>query len=177
MSWRVCLAILALCAALPAGAAFRVTVTGVDRLEEARPSKVAVVTVECADALDCHAIERKVLLEARKLELGFEIVPENVVRDLLFDHGFTAYSPERRELLERELGVDALFELHVPFGVKGDGFAGRRSSEAKIELFVVEPQGGILLHGVGTGRPNNVVSSPERVAGNIVERIFDKIAR
>jgi hypothetical protein len=30
------------------------------------------------------------------------------------------------------------------------------------------------MHGTGTGRPRNVVTSPERVAGNVVEKILER---
>lgn len=155
-------------------AAFRTTVTKSEDFEQAVISRVATVTLECDRTVDCAAIERKVNNEARKLKLPFQLVIERLVRQALFSQGHTEYTPEVRASLAAELEVDALIELKIPFAERGEGFGGRRGSQVTVELFLVRPNGEILLHAVGTGRPKNVVTAPERVAGNLVERILKK---
>lgn len=171
------LSILALAGLFFAGAAqaasFKVTVTAPTPLDELDLQRVVFVTVDCAPELDCADIERRALVEVQKLEAPFTVVPEAKVRALLFEQGLTSYDPELRAELAEALEVDAFFEIEVPFSEKGSGpFMGNKSSRATVELTVVTPDGKILLHGVGAGRPKNVVSSPERVAGNVIERIL-----
>ena len=160
--------------AAPASAAFKTTVTKTDAFKSANVKKVVFVTLECDDTIDCYAIQRKAASEARKMKTGFVIADEGKVREMLLSKGHTAYTTELREWLATELGVDALFEINVPFGTKGDGWFGQRGSRAKVEMNLVQPDGAILIHAVGTGRPLNVVTGPERVAGNIIEKILKK---
>ena len=40
---------------------------------------------------------------------------------------------------------------------------------------VVRPTGEILFLGEGTGRPKNTLSSPEKAAGEVAERVFEKV--
>ncbi|MCH9651678.1 MAG: hypothetical protein K0U98_25855 [Deltaproteobacteria bacterium] len=160
--------------ALPAAAAFRTTVTKSDDFKQVELSRVAVVTAECYKTVDCSAIERKVYAEALKMKVRFKVVPESRVRDSLFSQGHTKYNIDLRQALADSLDLDGLIELRIPFAEKGDGYGGRKGSEVKVELLLIRPDGGILIHGVGTGRPANVVTSPERVAGNLVEKILKK---
>ena len=65
----------------------------------------------------------------------------------------------------------------MPFAKKGSGWGGNEKSQVTVEMTLVRPTGAILLHGVGNGRPLNVVSSPERVAGNVIEKLFEEAFR
>ncbi len=173
-STRVVVVVMALMAvvASPATAKFKTTVTKSEDFERAELSRVAVVTVECYKTVDCSEIERKIYAEALKLKVRFQLIPEKTVRDALFSQGHTEYNSELRQVLVRELDLDGLIELKIPFAEKGDGYGGIKGSEVKVELLLIRPSGEILMHGVGTGRPKNVVTSPERVAGNLVEKIL-----
>ena len=170
------LILLMLFAASPLAAGFKTTVTAAKNFMDG-VDRIAVVTTECDEVVGCSKIEEKAQAEITRLGVGFTVVPEHQVREYLFSRGLTRYSPELRGELAVEFELDAILELKIPFAVKGDGFAGRRSSEATVEMMLVRPGGEILLHGVGTGRPNNVVTSPERVAGNVVEKLFEKAFR
>jgi hypothetical protein len=169
------LALLCVALAAPAAADFRTTVTKAEGFTPASIRRVAVVTVECHEVTDCARIEQKVFLEFQGSALGLEVIPEQRIREYLFAHGHTAYDPSLRQALAAEFDLDALAELRIPFAEKGDGFGGHRRSQVKVELALVDPGGKILVHGVGTGRPLNVVTSPERVAGNVVEELVEKI--
>lgn len=160
--------------AVPAQAKFKATVTKAEGFDAETVSKVVVVTRQCHAVVDCSAIERKIAAEIHALDLPFTPVPELLVRQFLFDRGTTELTKELRTELAEEFGADALLEVSVPYAEKGDGFGGRRGSQVKVEIYLVRPGGEILVHGVGTGRPKNVVSGPERVAGNIAERILKK---
>lgn len=124
-------AVLVAFSATPSLAKFRTTVTKTDAFHSAKIETAAFVTVGCDDSVDCYAIERKAALEAAKLSIPFSIVPERRVRDLLLGKGHAAYSPELRQLLVDELGVDALFEIEVPSAEKGDGY-GRQSEPERV---------------------------------------------
>ena len=50
-----------------------------------------------------------------------------------------------------------------------------RRSEVKITLRLVRPTGEILFLGEGIGRPMNTLSSPEKAAGEVAERVFEKV--
>ena len=153
-------------------AAFKTTVTKSEDFEQAELSRVAVVTVECDRTVDCSAVERKIYTEVQRLKVRFQLVPESTVRGTLFSHGHTEYSSDLRSTVASELDLDGLIELKIPFAERGDGYGGRRGSQVKAELLLIRPSGKILMHAVGTGRPKNVVTSPERVAGNLVEKIL-----
>lgn len=175
---RICwpLLLAGLLLAVPAAAKFRVTVTAPTPLADLELERVAFVTVDCADTMDCTGVERKALLESQKMQAPFVVVPEQQVRAALFERGHTSYTQDLREELAEALELDAVFEIAVPFGEKGSGpfrhSAAAKNSQATVEMTLFTPDGKILLHGVGTGRPKNVVTSPERVAGNVVERIL-----
>lgn len=162
--------------ALPVSAAFRTTVTKAENFPSDL-AKIAVVTVECGEVVDCSKIEQKAQLEIGRLAIGLTVVPEVVVRRSLFAHGQTKYTTDLRGVLAEEFELDAILELSIPFAVIGDGYGGQRGSEVKVEMVLVRPDGEVLLHGVGTGRPMNVVTSPERVAGNVVEKLMEKAFR
>lgn len=168
---------LALALTVPSSvlAGFKTTVTKSDNFEGAELTRVAVVTVECYMTVDCSGVERKVYAEAFKMKLGFEIIPESKVREALLALGHTEYSSDLKETLAAQLGLDGLIELKIPFAEKGDGYGGQKGSKVKVELLLVRPDGEILIHSVGTGRPKNVVTSPERVAGNLVERMLKEV--
>ena len=171
------LAFTVLCAFLCAGTAqakFKVTVTTAKDFKIEDLKKVAVVTTQCHEVLECADLERRAISEISNLRVGFRAVPETLLRDFLFQHGATEYTPELRQAIADHFKIDAFLELKIPFAEKGDGFGGRESSQVKLELRLTDLEGAILLFGVGTGRPNNVVSSPERVAGNVVEKIVKK---
>jgi hypothetical protein len=51
---------------------------------------------------------------------------------------------------------------------------GSQRSEDKLTLRLVRPTGEILFVGEGIGRPKNTISSPEKAAGEVAERIFEK---
>lgn len=157
----------------PASAAFRTTVTKADNFPTDL-ARIAVVTVGCDEAIDCSKIEQKAQLEIGRLGIGLTVVPEAVVRRSLFAQGHTRYKADLRSALAEEFELDAILELAIPFAAIGDGYGGKRGSEVKVEMVLIRPDGEVLLHGVGTGRPLNVVTSPERVAGNVVEKLMAK---
>lgn len=162
-------------ATAPAEAAFRVTVTKGEGFSKDAVSRVAVVTHGCTEVVDCSNIERRTISELAGLKLPFEIVPEVVVRRLYFDHGIEEYTAETRAFLIEELKLDGLIELSIPFAQRGAGFGGRHRSESRVEAELLHPDGTILFRGIGTGRPKNVVSSPEKVTANLVKRIFKEV--
>lgn len=158
-----------------AEAAFRVNVTRQPGFNPRNLSRLAVITTECHPVVDCTAIQQRVVEEISRVAPGLKLVRESDVRQFLFEAGHTAYDPEMRDALFEKFELSALIELVVPFAEKGDGFGGHRRSQVKVELQIRDREGKILVHGVGTGRPANVVSSPERVAGNVVEEIVRKL--
>jgi len=170
----VLLLIFAMLAAHEVEAKWQINVVVAEDFDVTDLEKIAIVTVECAEVVECSAIERKAYREAMTMRLGFRIATEKQVREALFSGGHTEYSTELRGFLVEELGLDGVLELKIPFAKRGEGYGGRRGSEAKVEMVLVNPEGAILLHGVGVGRPKLVVTSPERVAGNVVERLLEK---
>jgi hypothetical protein len=154
-------------------AAFEVNVTAPPGFADG-VKRIAVVTVLCHEMLNCPQIEQTVVAKLAQMNLGITAVSGTEVRRVLFAKGETAYRTELREQLAADLQLDALMELEIPYGKRGEGYGGRRGSEVKVDLRLVRPTGAILMHGTGTGRPKNVVSSPERVAGNVVEKILER---
>jgi hypothetical protein len=53
--------------------------------------------------------------------------------------------------------------------------ATRKRSEVKLTLRLVRPSGEILFVADGTGRPTNTLSSPEKAAGEVAERVFEEV--
>lgn len=169
---RGILAALALVAALPAAAAFRATVTKAEGFNTKSLERVAMVTAECDEVVDCANLERRAREQASELSLPFTVVPEQEIREFLFARGESAYRPDLRPALAEAFQLSAVLEIKVPFSERGDGFGGRRRSSVRIDVELLSPEGRILLRGTGTGRPLNVVSSPERVAANVLKEIL-----
>lgn len=135
-------------------------------------TRVLVLAVECDESVDCGQVEERTVTELRRLHPGFEVVAPERLRRALFALGRTAYAEDVRGRLIEELEVDGILEVRIPFGNRGDGFGGRRRSEARVELRLVSPDGTLRMSGDGTGRPKNVVSGTERVAGTVIEKIL-----
>jgi hypothetical protein len=137
-------------------------------------SRIAVIAVECHEAVDCHQVEDAAAEELTGLKPGFAVVPTRAVRDELFARGATALSPELRGPVLAKVGADGVLEIRVPFASRGDGFGGRRRSEARVELRLVTAEGTLRMSGRGSGRPKNVVAGTERVAATVIEHILAK---
>ena len=152
----------------------KATVTKADEFSEKRIQRTVFVTAACNDTLDCSDMESRIYEELSEASYSFEIVPESEVRKVLFEKGLAEYSSDLRGFLVDTLELDSIFEIEVPYSERGDGFGGKRRSMVKINLTLVDPEGKILMRGVGTGRPLNVVSSPERVAANVVKKILEE---
>ena len=108
------------------------------------------------------------------LRPGFEVIAPSAVRDELFARGATSLSAELRPAVLEKLAADAVLEIRVPFANRGDGFGGRRRSEARVEIRLVTLDGTLRMSGRGTGRPKNVVSGTERVASTVIEHVLAK---
>jgi len=137
-------------------------------------TRVAVIAVECHEAVDCGQVEDAAAEELVNLKPGFAVVPTSAVRQELFARGVTSMTPELRGPVLEKLGADAVLEIRVPFANRGDGFGGRRRSEARVELRLVTADGALRMSGRGSGRPKNVVSGTERVASTVIEHILAK---
>ena len=137
-------------------------------------TRVAVIAVQCHEAVDCHQVEDAAAEELNTLRPGFEVVPTSAMREELFARGATEMTPELRGSVLEKLGADGVLEIRVPFASRGDGFGGRRRSEARVELRLVGPDGTLRMSGRGSGRPKNVVSGTERVASTVIEHILAK---
>ena len=137
-------------------------------------SRVVVVAIDCHAAVDCQQVEDAAAEELASLRPGFEVVSPQVVRDELFARGATSLAPELRPAVLEKIGADGVLEIRVPFANRGDGFAGKRRSEVRVELRLVTPDGALRMSGRGSGRPKNVVSGTERVAATVIEKILAK---
>ncbi|MCB1036404.1 MAG: hypothetical protein KDD47_21440, partial [Acidobacteria bacterium] len=160
--------------ALSAGAAYRYTVTKSEGFEPRTIRRVALVTVECHEVVDCADMEERAYEDAKESRLPFEIVPENRIRNFLFERGEEAYRRQLLDELVTSFDLSAVAEISVPFAERGDGFGGRRRSSVKVELVLLSPDGEVLLKGTGTGRPKNVVSSAEKVAARAVKELLEE---
>ena len=167
--------ILALACAAPALAGFNVNVTKAPGFDPSSLSKVVVVITECHEALDCRRLEREVAGELTKAQLRLGVVVGDSVYSQLLGLGKERYSVDLREQLATALGADALLELSAPHA--SPGMATRKRSEVKLTLRLVRPSGEILFVGDGTGRPTNTLSSPEKAAGEVAERVFEQVFR
>jgi hypothetical protein len=136
--------------------------------------RVAVLAVACHESVDCAQVEDAAAEELANRRPPFAIVPPARVREALFAAGASELTDELRAALLDELGADGVLEIRVPFANRGDGFGGRRRSEARVEVRLVARDGRLLMTGRGTGRPKNVVSGSERVAATVVEKILVK---
>lgn len=155
-----------------ASAGYKVNVTAPDGFAEGL-SRVAIVTTECGEGLNCRDIERQVRVELNRMAPGFLVV--SGVPEALLGLGSVDYTTDLRAELAEELQVDALLELTLPRGEKG--VAGWKGSEATVRLQLVTPTGEILMAGEGTGRARNTLSSPENIARATAERILKKAFR
>ena len=136
-------------------------------------SRVAIVTSECGEGLDCRNVEQQVRVVLTRMAPGFQIV--GGVHEALLSLGAVDYSTDLRQKLADKLKVDALLELTLPKGEKG--VFGWKGSEATVRLQLVKPTGEILMAGEGTGRARNTLSSPENIARTTAERILKKAFR
>jgi hypothetical protein len=127
--------LLALWAAV-ALAAFEVNVTAPPGFADG-VKRIAVVTATCHEMLNCPQIEQTVVAKLAQMNLGIAVVSEAEVRRVLFAKGETAYRTELREQLAGDLQLDALMELEIPYGKRGEGYGGRRGSEVKVDLRLV----------------------------------------
>lgn len=167
--------IVVLSCAAPALAGFNVNVTKAPGFDPSSLSKVVVVISECHEALDCRRLEREVAAELTKAQPRLAAVVGDAVYSQLLGLGKERYSVELREQLATALGADALLELSAPHA--SPGMAARTRSEVKLTLRLVRPSGEILFVGDGTGRPKNTLSSPEKAAGEVAERVFEQVFR
>src|SRR5262245_41298363 len=167
------LAMMVLCCAASALAGFNVNVTKAPGFDPASLSKVVVVTFECHEALDCRRLEREVAMELTKAQLRLRVIVGDPVYSQLLGLGKERYSVDLREQLSAAVGADTLLELSAPHA--SPGMATRKRSEVKLTLRLVRPTGEILFVGDGTGRPTNTISSPEKAAGEVAERVFAQV--
>lgn len=156
-----------------ATAAFRNTLTKSERFDKNKIQRIALVTVDCHEVVDCANMERRAHVDTAQAKLPFKIVAETSLRTFLFDRGETSYRRELLPELAKEFDLSAVAEISVPFAERGDGFGGRRRSSVKVELVLLDPEGRILLTGTGTGRPLNVVSGAEKVAARAVKELLE----
>jgi hypothetical protein len=160
------------CAAL-AVAGFNVNVTKAPGFDPASVSKVVIVMSECHEALDCRRLEREVAAELTKARPGLAMVVGDPVYSQLLGLGSERYSVDLRERLATAVGADAVLELSAPHA--SPGMAARKRSEVKLTLRLVRSTGELLFVGDGTGRPKNTISSPEKAAGEVAERVFAEV--
>jgi hypothetical protein len=135
-------------------------------------TRVAVLAVACHDSVDCGQVEDAAAEELTNRKPAFAVVPPSDLREKLFARGSTTLTDELRQSILDELGVDGVLEIEVPFASRGDGFGGSRRSEVRVEVRLLTRAGELRMTGRGTGRPKNVVSGTERVAGTVVEKIL-----
>ena len=169
------LAMVVLSCAASALAGFNVNVTKAPGFDPASISKVVVVTFECHEALDCRRLEREVATELQKAQLRLRVMVGDPVYSQLLGMGKERYSVDLREQLSAALGADTVLELSAPHASPGMGT--RKRSEVKLTLRLVRPTGEILFVGDGSGRPTNTISSPEKAAGEVAERVFEEVFR
>lgn len=169
----VLVALLTLLASSPALARFKVEVTRAPGFEPSSLTRVLVVIAECHEALDCRRLEREVANELIKTRPPFRVVFGQEVYSQLLGTGHETYSTDLREPLAATFEADALLEISAPHAAPG--MATRKRSEVKVVLRLVRPAGEVLVLGEGTGRPKNTISSPEKAAGEVAERIFEQV--
>ena len=145
-----------------------------DELVEGPGNAAGIGSVLGDESVDCAQVEDAAAEELGNRKPSFAIVPPARVREALFAAGASELTDELRAALLDELGADGVLEIRVPFANRGDGFGGRRRSEARVEVRLVARDGRLLMTGRGTGRPKNVVSGSERVAATVVEKILVK---
>ena len=164
---------LVLAGAVPCLAGFVAEVTLGPGFKPDAISKVVVVSTECHEALDCRRIEREVAAELLRAQPKIAVVFDNRVYSELLRTGNERYTTDLREPLAKAFEADSILELSAPHAAPG--MATVRRSEVKLTLRLVRPTGEILFLGEGTGRPTNTLSSPEKAAGEVAERVFEKV--
>ena len=173
MRTAVIAAALVLASAATGLAGFNVNVTKAPGFDSAAISKIVVVLAECHESLDCKRLEREVAGELTRAKPSLKVIVGDAVYSQLLGLGKESYSVDLRAQLAAAVGADALLELSAPYATPG--MATRKRSEVKLSLRLVRPTGEILFVGDGTGRPANTLSSPEKAAGEVAERIFEEI--
>jgi hypothetical protein len=136
------------------------------------PLSVAVVVAQCQPSMDCADLGGRGAAAVAAVMKEWKVIPSARSRQALFEQGKEVYSVEDRESLVALLNADALLEVVVQSAATGDGYGGMRGSEVNLLIRLVRPDGELLLQGSGTGRPMNVVTSPERVGATVIEKIL-----
>jgi hypothetical protein len=154
----------------PAHGATKVSVTRTSVYDPTGLHRVAVVTADCHEQLNCREVENAAIVALT--HAGRTVVAGSLVHEWLLSAGHTHYEPELRQEILEHFDLDAVLELSIPHA---DRSRYTRSSQVKVEVAVVSGSGAILAHGSGTGRPLNRVSGPERVAGNVVEDLVGRM--
>ena len=186
MIWRAMsvFSIVAVVVFMPvaATAGFQIDVTTADGWTEGL-DRIAIVTEECADSMNCRDVEERLALQVQNAwrkhakiapgERGIQIVRPAEITEALMKAGLTEYDPDLQDELIRELDVNALMVIKVPSGRKGQSGFTARGSEAKVDLHITNGDS-LLLVGSGSGRARNTLTSPEKVAATIGEKIFEK---
>lgn len=149
-------------------AAYKVSFTAAEGFPSGL-NKVAIVTVDCHEMLNCREIERRLGLDLRALVPGFWVATDNDVHEALFNLGEASYDESIRSELCESLGADAVIELEVPYGEKG--VYGQNTTKSKVFVKIVSRDGQILLTGEGSGR-GSTVSTPEGVATKTARKLL-----
>jgi hypothetical protein len=164
---------IVLAGAVPCLAGFEAEVTLGPGFKPGAVSKVVVVTAECHEALDCRRIEREVAAELTRAQPSIAVTVGDPVYSELLRTGHERYGTDLRDPIAKTFGADSILEISAPHA--SPGMATRKRSEVKLTLRLVRPTGEILFLGEGTGRPKNTLSSPEKAAGEVAERVFEKV--
>lgn len=164
---------MVLAGVVPCLAGFKAEVTLGAGFKPDAVSKVVVVSTECHEALDCRRIEREVAAELTRAQPAIAVTVGDRVYSELLRTGNERYAPDLREPIARTFEADSILEISAPHAAPG--MATVKRSEVKITLRLVRPTGEILFLGEGTGRPMNTLSSPEKAAGEVAERVFEKV--
>ena len=154
--------------------ATEVTVTKSSKFARDAVSRVAIVTLDCSEAINCSNLAERSIEELEELRLPFEVIPETALRQLYFDHDIEGYSADQRAFLLETLKLDGLIEVSVPFASRSGGWGGTTRSQTRVEVELVLPDGTVLFRGIGHGRPLNVVSSPEKLTARLIKEIFEE---
>jgi hypothetical protein len=163
--------IIALFSASALNASFKVDVNTKPGFLE--PMTVAVVVAQCQPAMNCTDLANRASTIVATVMKNWRVVPKERVRQALFEQEKDSYSADDRESLAAALEAEAFFEVAVQSAATGDGNGGLKGSEVNLIVRLVRPGGQLLLQGSGAGRPRNVVTSPERVGANVIEKILE----
>lgn len=149
-------------------AAYKVSFTAAEGFPSGL-KKVAIVTVDCHEMLNCREIERRLSLDLRALVPGFWVATDKDVHEALFNLGAASYDEPLRTELCKSLDADAVIELDVPYGEKG--VYGQNTTKSKVFVRIMSKEGEILLTGEGSGR-GSTVSTPEGVAAKTALKLL-----